>query len=119
MENQKHPNLIKSSNLIFATAILGIFNFILLPNMAEIPLNIFIAIFTCLFIFGLGFLVRSGKNWEKYFLLVITIIGLIIGFPGMFMIMRISMIVLIINAAQIIMQIWAVILLFKIPKLES
>lgn len=117
MENQKHPNLIKSSNLIFATAILGIFNFILLPNMAEIPLNIFIAIFTCLFIFG--FLVRSGKNWVKYFLLVITIIGLIIGFPGMFMIMRISMIVLIINAAQIIMQIWAVILLFKIPKLES
>ena len=118
MENQKHPNFIKSSNLIFATASLAIVNFILLPNMAKIPLNIFIAIFTCLFIVGLGFLVRSGKNWVKYFLLVITIVGLIIGFPGMFMIMRISVVVLIINVAQTIMQIWAVILLFKIPKLE-
>ncbi len=119
MENQKHLNFIKSSNLIFATASLGIVNFILLPNLAKIPLNLFIAIFTCLFIVGLGFLVRSGKDWVKYLLLAITVIGLLIGFPGMFMIIRISIIVLIINIAQTIMQIWAVILLFKIPKLES
>lgn len=116
MENQKHPNFISSSNLIFTSASLGIVNFILLPNMAKIPLNIFIAIFTCVFIVGLGFLVRSGKDWVKYFLLAITAIGLLIGFPGMLMMMRISIIVLIINVAQTILQIWSVILLFKIPK---
>ena len=115
MEKQIHTNFIKSSNLIFITAGLGFINFFFSPELLTNSLNITTAIFTIAFIIGVGFLVRQGYSWVKIFLLIITALGLI-GIPFTLRNLTEKPIVGIINIVQTILQIWAVILLFKIPQ---
>ncbi len=119
MINILHPNYIKSSNLIFASAGLGIINFLILPNMQNSVLGIVTIIIVCSFIVGLGFLVRSGKEWVKYLLLALSIIGLVFGFPEMLNMIKINIIAFIINIIQTVFQIWATVLLFKVHKLNE
>ena len=76
----------------------------------------FFVIFALIIFVGLGFLIRSGKNSIKYFLITLILAELLTGFPGMFLIMRVTQISMIINLLQLILQVYAVILLFKIPK---
>ncbi len=115
MKDQLHSNFIKSSNLIFATVGLGIVNFFFSHILLN-GTNIVTAIFTLLFISGLGLLVRRGFAWVKYLLLVLTIVGLIL-------IMFIpndptqNTIVIIVNIAQTVIQVWATVLLFRVPKI--
>ena len=115
MEKQIHRNYIKSSNLIFGTVGLGLINFFFSSDVLNTGQNIAIAILTLIIIAGIGFLVRQGKAWVKYLLLVFTILGLI-GIP--FIINNITQkpVVGLINIAQTIMQIWAMVLLFMVPK---
>jgi len=113
VEKQIHQNFIKSSNLIFITAGLGLINFFFSPEFLSNGFNITIAIFTFAFIVVIGFLVRQGYNWVKIFLLVLTILGLI-GISFTLKNLTEKPIVGIINITQTILQIWAVILLFKI-----
>ena len=101
---------------MFATAGLVNVNFLLLPNIDKIPINIFFTVFACSIFVATGFLIRSANLWVKYLIISLIITELAIGFPGMFLIMRVNRISMIINLLQIILQIYAVILLFKIPK---
>lgn len=112
----KHLNYIKSSNLMFATGGLTIVNLLILPNVDKVLINFFFVIFALIIFIGLGFLIRNGKIWTKYFLIVVILAEILTGFPGMFLIMRVTTISLIINISQLTLQIWGVILLFKIPK---
>ena len=118
MVKQIHTNYIKSSNLIFGTVGLGLINFFFSSDLLNTGQNIATAIFTLVIIAGIGYLVRQGKNWVKYLLLVFMIFGLI-GIP--FIIDNIVQrpVVGIVNIAQTIMQLWATVLLFKIPKLTD
>ena len=115
MDKQIHPNYIKSSNLIFGTVGLGLINFFFSSDVLNTGQNIVTAILTLVIIAGIGFLVRQGKDWVKYLLLVFTVLGLI-SIP--FIINNISQrpVVGLINIAQTIMQIWATVLLFKVSK---
>lgn len=116
MDSNKNINFLKSSNLMFATAGLASVNFLLLPNSDKVLLNVFFVIFALIIFVGLGFLIRSGKNSIKYFLITLILAELLTGFPGMFLIMKVTQISMIINLLQLILQVYAVILLFKIPK---
>ena len=115
MDKQIHPNYINSSNLIFGSVGLGLINFFFSSDVLNTGQNIATAILTLVIIAGIGFLVRQGKDWVKYLLLVFTVLGLI-SIP--FIINTISQgpVVGLINIAQTIMQIWAMVLLFKVPK---
>ena len=115
MDKQIHPNYIKSSNLIFGTVGLGLINFFFSSELLNTGQNIATAILTLVIIAGLGFLVRQGKDWVKYVLLVLMVLGLI-SIP--FIITNIVQrpVVGLINIAQTIMQLWATVLLFKVPK---
>ncbi len=116
MDKQIHPNYIKSSNLIFGTVGLGLINFFFANELLKTGQNIATAILTLMIIAGFAYLVRQGKNWVKYLLLVIMVFGLI---GLLFIINNILQrpIVGVINIAQTIMQLWATVLLFKVPKI--
>ena len=115
MEKPIHANYIKSSNLIFGTVGLGIINFFFSTELLNTGQNIATAVVTLAIIAGIGFLVRQGKNWVKYFLLVLTLFGLI-GMPFIINNINERSVVGLVNIAQTILQIWAMVLLFKVPK---
>jgi len=118
MDKQIHPNYIKSSNLIFGTVGIGLINFFFSSDLLNTGQNIVTAILTLVIISGIGFLVRQGKNWVKYLLLVSMVFGLI-GIP--FIINNIIQrpVVGIVNITQTIMQLCATVLLFKVPKIVN
>jgi hypothetical protein len=118
MDSHLHSNYIKSSNLIFITAGLGVINLFFSNDLLINGQNIATVIITPLFVAGIGFLVRQGKQWVKYLLLVLTVLGLL----GMLLIINSLFertISGIINITQTIMQVWATILLFKIPAMAT
>jgi membrane-bound ClpP family serine protease len=115
MEKKVHENFIKSSNLIFITFGLGLINLFMTRSELVTGTHKAIAITTMLFILGLGYLVRQGFNWIKYLLLVLTIIGLI-SIPVTMMNLGQRPIIGLINVVQTVLQVWAMVILFKIPK---
>jgi hypothetical protein len=115
MDKQLHPNYIKSSNLILATLGLGLMNTFFSKEIFSSVQNIATAATTLLFIAGLAYLVRQGKDWVKYLLLVVMILGMF-GLPFIFINIIENPVVGVLNIAQTAMQVWAVVLLFKIPK---
>ncbi len=115
MEKKVHGNFIKSSNFIFITFGLGLVNLFMTRDELVTGTHKAIAITTMLFILGLGYLVRQGFDWVKYLLLVLTILGLI-SIPVTLMNLGQRPIVGLINVAQTVLQVWAMIILFKIPK---
>jgi len=115
MDKQIHPNYIKASNLIYGTVGLGLINLVFAGELLKTGQNIVTAFITLVMISGLGYLVRQGKDWVKYILLVLLAFGLI-GIQ--FIINNIVQrpVVGIVNIAQTIMQLWATVLLFKVKK---
>ena len=118
MKTQKHRNYIISSNLIFASAILGIISFFFIYHLANDSKNILNGIFNISFIVGLGFVVRIGKRWVKFLLLALTILGLLL-MTTIAITFAHNLYGGIISIIQTVLQIIAVILLFLIPKDSS
>jgi len=116
MTKKVHENFIKSSNLIFISAALGLINVFLTKGELGSTKLIASAILTLLFVGGLGYIVRQGYAWIKYLLLVLMIFGLI-GIVGL-IIMNFEKqpLTSIVNIIQTILQTWATVLLFIIPK---
>ena len=110
-----HPNHKKSADLIYLSGALGIGNLIWSYDTLDSGIKIFIALISVAFIFGIGYLVSKGTEWIKYFLLVILILGLL-SFPLIIANLKSEPVVGTINIFQTILQIWALVLLFKIPK---
>lgn len=115
MKEHLHSNFIKSSNLIFATVVLGIINFFFSSDTLSSGTNIAVAIITLSMILGLGILVRQGYNWMKYLLLVLTILGLF-GISTILTDLTQNPIVGIVSIVQTVLEIWATVILFLIPK---
>ena len=117
-KNIIHANHKKSADIIYLSGVLGIVNLILSYETLYNGMKIFIALVSLAFVFGIGYLISKGTEWIKYLLLVILILGLL-GFPFLIANLKNEPFVGIINIVQTILQIWALVLLFKIPKLEK
>ena len=118
MKNEEliiHPDHKKSADLIYLSGALGIGNLIWSYDTLDSGIKIFIALISVAFIFGIGYLVSKGTEWIKYFLLVILILGLL-SFPLIIADLKSEPVIGTINIFQTILQIWALVLLFKIPK---
>lgn len=79
-------------------------------------MKIFTAISSLAFVFGIGYLISKGTKSMKYVCLVILILGVLI-FPFLLSNLINQPLIGLINIIQTILQIWSLILLFKIPKL--
>lgn len=114
-----HPNYKRSAELIYLSAALGIGNVIWQYETLDSGMKIFIVIVSLGFVFGIGYLISKGNEWIKYVLLVLFALGLI---SIIFVIANLANdpVSGIINITQTILQIWALVLLFKVPnKTES
>lgn len=110
-----HPNHKKSAELIYISGLLGIGNLIMTYENLDNGMKIFTALFSLAFVFGIGYIVSKGIDWIKYVLLVILILGLL-GFPFIIANLKNEPVVGTINIVQTVLQIWSLVLLFKIPK---
>ncbi|MHC0443018.1 hypothetical protein [Flavobacterium sp. 3-210] len=113
MKFSLNPNFIKSSNLIFISAGLGLINFLLSPDILSSKKNIIISIITIVIILVVGLLIRLEITWIKYLLLILIILGL----NSLPMLLKDEFSTHPLNALitilQSIAQIYATILLFK------
>lgn len=109
-ERYVHPDYKKAANIWYISVSLGLINFFIID-----PRGIFSGILTLLILFGLGYSISKGYDWMKYLLLVIMIIGLLIILLT-FSFYTSHPVVIIINILQTILQIWVLIILFRIPK---
>ena len=108
-----HTNYKKAANLIYVSAGLGLINVILSPQ-ATTAFGIIVAIFTLGILIGIGYLVSKGNEWIKY-VLVLMLVGLL-AIPVMLLNIVNNPIVGIINIIQTVLQIYSLVLLFKISK---
>lgn len=117
-ESQIHPNYKKAADLIYLSGALGIGNVIWMYDTLDNALKIFTALISVGFVFGIGYLISKGTEWIKFLLAVILFLG-IVGIPFVIQDLENNTVVGIINILQAVLQIWALILLFKIPKKEK
>ena len=110
-----HPNYKKAAELLYISASLGIGNLIWTYDTLDNGFKIFIAISVLAFGFALAYFTSKGLEWFKYLLLVLLGLGLL-GIPFIISEIKNDPVVGVINIVQTILQVWAVILLFKIPK---
>ncbi len=110
-----HENHIKSSNFIFISIALGAINLLLAMKYAETKTEFVSSIIAFIFVATLGYLVRKGYNL-KVFLLVIFSIGLLVSIPALISDLTYFPLNGILSLSQTILQLWAIIFLFMIPK---
>ena len=118
MKNQVHHNYIKASDLILITIGLGIINIFLSPAVFSTSFSVIVAIFTLLLMLANAILIRKGYNWAKILFTILFGLGLF-GIPLMVKTLAENPIVGVINIIQTVLQIWAVVLLFRIPNTRS
>ncbi len=110
-----HANHKRSADLIYLSGAFGIGNLIWNYETLDSGLKIFIAVMTASFIFGLGYFISKGNDWIKYILLGLLILGFL-GIPFMIADLKRDPVILVINSIQSVLQVWSLILLFKITK---
>jgi hypothetical protein len=112
MKTTSNHNYIKSSNLIFISAVLGAINLLLLPGLLLSKAAIIVGLFTLFFLIALGIMIRLGISWIKYLLLILVLLGL----TSLPLIIR-NFLTRPLNGTftivQSIIQIYAVVLLFQ------
>lgn len=113
-----HENYKKSANVFYIAAALGIINMFISPELLNSNRNIFTSIFTLAFLFGIGLLISKGIDWMKYVLLALLIFGLF-ALPLILLNIINSPILGIINIIQTVLQVYSLVLLFKIPKVKT
>jgi len=119
MGKRIHPNYFKASRLIFLAGGLGIvrsfFTYDIISSQSDVGLGVLIG---GLLTFGIGWLVKQGHGWIKYLLLGCWIIS----FFFVDIIIKewaISPLSSIISLIEIALSIWAMVLMFKVPKTEA
>jgi len=113
-EIEVHANYKKAANLIYVSAALGLINVILSPEHVN-AFGIIVAIFSLGLLVGIGFLVSTGNEWIKYVWLGLIVLGLL-AIPYMLLNIVNKPVVGIINIIQTILQIYSLVLLFKISR---
>jgi hypothetical protein len=114
MKKQAHPDFIKSSNLIFMSIGIGLINFLYVYNVFIDVKNIVIIALTYLLLAVIGYLVRQGKVWIKYLLLIIIVLG-VSEAPVIIQNLFEKPLLGVLIIPQTVLQVWALIMLFKLP----
>ena len=110
-----HQNHKKAAALIYSSAGFGVLNLFLDSDTLNSSFGIVVGVITLSIIIAIGYLVDKGNDWIKYVLLVLMILG-IISLPIILMNLILNPLVGVVNITQTILQIYALVLLFKIPK---
>ena len=76
MKISSNPNYIKSSNLIFISAVLGLINFLMSPEILSSKSGQKSGIIAISVILTLAILIRFEITWTKYVLLILIILGI-------------------------------------------
>lgn len=113
-EIEVHTNYKKAANLIYVSAVLGLINVALSPEHIN-AFGIIVAIFSLGLLVGIGYLVSTGNEWIKYVWLVLMVLGLL-AIPYMLLNIVNKPVVGIINIIQTSLQIYSLVLLFRISK---
>lgn len=111
-----NPNYIKSSNLLFISAGLGLINFLILPEILSSKSSIVVGSIAVFFISAMGLAIRFEISWIKYLSLILIVFGINIVPPLVKDELISHPINGIITIAQSIIQIYATILLFSKKK---
>lgn len=115
-----HTDYKKAANIWYISTSLGLLSFIILNFIDPfITLVMLVMLVTLIILFGIGYLISKGYDWMKYFLLVIGIFGFFNIFGNLSFALYVYLknpIIAIINIIQTILQIWVLVILFKIPK---
>jgi len=113
-KKEVHKDYITASNLILASAGIGIISF--LYGATTTPdFSVFGGIVSLLVISGVGVFARTGSDWLKYLLLAFALIW-ICFLPIIIPFYQSQPIVGLVSFVQTILQIVAIIFLFKAPK---
>lgn len=112
MKTTFNKNYIKSSNLIFLSALVGAINLLLLPGLLSSKTAMIVGFFTIVFLIFLGLMIRLGIFWIKYLLVILVLLGLT-GLPLVIRNFLDRPLNGIFNIVQSIIQIYAIVLLFK------
>lgn len=123
MAKDRHQNYKKASNLIFITVVLGFIKIIFSQkegvyegtNEQMVESMTMIALWTLVFILGIGLLIRFGLCFVKFILPILPFFGLF-GIPGAFINIKDQPITSLIQLVVFGFEIWAIVLLFRIPK---
>ncbi|MCT2561479.1 hypothetical protein [Chryseobacterium herbae] len=113
-----HPNHTKAANIMYLSGVLSIASMIWAYEDFKTGLSIFIAVAILAFIFGMGYLAGKGAEWVKFVLLITFLIGLI-GLPSIYFNFLSNPVLGVLSILQTILQVWAIVLLFKVPKPEA
>jgi hypothetical protein len=112
-----HQHYITASNFILASA--GVAGVGFIYNAYYQPqFSLFGGIISLLIVAGIGLLARIGTPWLKYVLLVLAVIGLF-ALPIMIWFYFTQPFILLINLLQTVLQIIALVFLFKAPSVKG
>jgi hypothetical protein len=114
----KHPNYVKASNLMLGTVALGFISILAFPSYLSSTKNIIVSVLSIGFVVALSFLIRQRFDWVKYLILVLFVLGCT-SLPFTIMHFAERPLLSSISILQIIMQLWALVLLFKVPPLPK
>lgn len=110
-----HSNYTRASNLIYLTGAIGIVSFIWTSDQLNSGLAIFISVTIITFVFGIGYMIGKGNEMAKYLFIILFALG-IFGIPSIINHLNTNPVLGIMNISQLIIQIWIIVLLLKIPK---
>lgn len=110
-----HANHIQAGNLVYLSGAIGIGIFIWKFDQMPNPLYNIIPFLAIVVIFIMGYLMKRGVDWMRFILLAFVIVGTL-AMPIVVMNILNDPILTIANAVQGILQIWALVLMYKIPE---
>ena len=116
---QKPQPVVTAVNLLWASVAVGLVKMLMdfsnLSTLAPAAFTNFVLIFTFILIGFLIFKISAGKNWARITFLVMFIIGILPTLPLVLGEFSRSSVVGAISVAQIILQVYALFLLFTLP----
>lgn len=116
MKKQLHPNYFKASRLIFLSGGIYILNSVISNDVMSFQSDIGLGFLIIgVVTFGLGWLVRQGHGWVKYMILAGTIAGLFL-LQTIAENIKLHPVAGVVDVIVSLIQIWAMVLLFMIPK---
>ncbi len=110
-----HENHIKAGNLVYLSGAIGIGIFIWKFDQLPHPAYNVIPFLALVVIFAMGYLMQKGVDWMRFILLGFVVVGTL-AMPIVVMNILNDPILTIANAVQGVLQIWALVLMFKIPE---
>lgn len=118
MKTAIHSNFITASNLVWGTVGLGILAAFFSDRVIKTEKDILLTVISFVMLVVLGYFIRQGQSWAKYLFVGLTIIGLL-AIPTYISNLSQEPVTGIIFILQAILQVWAVVLLFQIPKIAK